>query len=60
MPKVFIRHKCFFCGKNISANGLAKTSHYRKHVREGIAYEVGYNRGADPDSIDFYPVKKST
>ena len=31
---------CHFCGALVSSNGAAKVSHFRKHVREGIAFEI--------------------
>lgn len=36
----YARHKCFYCGKDISSNGLAKTSHYRTHVRNNECIEI--------------------
>jgi hypothetical protein len=36
------RVKCFFCEKGISSNGLAQTTHKRKHVREGMIVELEY------------------
>lgn len=32
---------CHFCGKYVCSNGFARVSHFRKHVREGIAFEIG-------------------
>lgn len=48
MSRTFTPMVCRVCGMTISNNGLARTSHYRKHVREGKmlehkvpAYRVG-------------------
>ena len=54
MARTYTKHYCFFCGKTISSNGLAKASHYRKHVREGIAKEIFNPR----HGIDFEPTDK--
>ncbi len=54
MAKTYTKHKCFFCEKCISSNGLAKAAHYRKHVREGIAKEIF----SPQDGIDFEPIDK--
>ena len=51
--KTYTKHHCFFCGKTISSNGLAKASHYRKHVREGRAEEV-FTVG---EELYFKPIK---
>lgn len=39
MTKTYLRYPCPYCGQSISGNGFAKTSHYRKHVREGLLIE---------------------
>lgn len=36
----YTKHKCFYCNKEISSNGLGKNSHYMKHVREGICVKI--------------------
>jgi len=38
----YTRFMCPWCQHTVSANGLAKTSHMRKHVREGKLLEVLY------------------
>lgn len=37
----YCKVQCHLCGKLISSAGAAKASHFRKHVREGIAFEIG-------------------
>lgn len=39
--RTYPKHICFFCDKKISANGAARASHYRTHVRSGEAVEIG-------------------
>ena len=39
MSKVYCLKRCWVCGRVVSANGLAQTSHMRKHVREGYVTE---------------------
>ena len=36
----YTRHKCFYCDRVISSNGLAKISHYRSHVRKNECIEI--------------------
>jgi hypothetical protein len=45
MSRTYARDKCNICGKYISVNGLAQTSHLRKHVREGILIETRDGEG---------------
>lgn len=40
MSRTYSRFTCRFCGNDISNNGLARTNHMRKHVREGLVREV--------------------
>ena len=40
--KSYCNYICPFCNKKISANGAARASHGRKHVREGIAIEINH------------------
>ena len=49
---------CFFCGRSISANGLAQASHGRRHVREGIAEEIGYFSKEYRGCVEFNPTDK--
>jgi hypothetical protein len=35
MTKTYSLMWCYVCGRELSSNGLAKTNHYKKHVREG-------------------------
>lgn len=35
----YIKRPCGICGKLVTANGLAMTSHLRMHVREGKLIE---------------------
>ena len=51
--------RCFFCGKIVSRNGLGFTSHMRKHVREGIALEVGPIHHKYKGQIEFYNLRRS-
>lgn len=44
MPRAMLRHECFHCGQRVSTNGLAKASHMRKHVREGLLVEMRSTR----------------
>lgn len=39
--------KCHFCGEEHSSNGLASTSHARKHVRDGDMTERTYYIGKE-------------
>lgn len=39
MSRTYSLDKCYICGKQHSMNGLARTNHMRKHVREGILME---------------------
>lgn len=36
----YTKHKCRFCDKVISSNGLAKTNHYRMHCRNNDCIEL--------------------
>jgi len=49
----YSRMNCFVCGKEMSSNGLARTNHFRKHVREGKMREVVVN-------IKSYPYRYHT
>lgn len=42
--KTYSKHVCFYCKKQVSANGLGKNAHYMKHVREGICTKVSQLR----------------
>jgi hypothetical protein len=47
VTRTYSTTKCYICGKVHSMNGLARTNHLRKHVREGILEEYrvsGYER----------------
>lgn len=46
--------KCHICGKEISAGGAAKTSHFRSHVRKGEAKE----KKGDNGRLEFIPTGK--
>lgn len=41
MPRTYGKRRCFHCKEQVSANGLARTSHARKHVREGLLVGIG-------------------
>ena len=47
---------CPVCGKQISTNGLARTNHYRKHVREGRMTERRETFKAYPYSAVYFEV----
>jgi len=47
MPRAMSRTACRTCGQQVSTNGLAKASHARKHVREGLLVEIESNYWAD-------------
>lgn len=49
--KTFGKIKCPYCGKTISLSGFARISHYRKHVREGLLYEIPKMKNGD--FVDF-------
>jgi len=40
MTRVYGRWECPVCRRTMSSNGLARTNHCRKHVREGKMVEV--------------------
>lgn len=44
---------CFFCKKEVSRNGFGFTSHMRKHVREGIAFEIGMSHPEYKERLEF-------
>lgn len=39
MTRTYSRWECPVCKRTMSANGLARTNHCRKHVREGKMVE---------------------
>ena len=45
MAKTYSRFTFFFCKRTMSKNGLARSSHLRKHVREGFLTENRDRRG---------------
>ena len=49
---------CSFCKKIISRNGFGHTSHYRKHVREGIALEIGPNHHEYRGMLEFINLQR--
>ncbi len=48
---------CSFCKKIITRNGLGYVSHMRKHVREGIALEIGPTHHKYSGVIEFYNLR---
>jgi len=41
--RIYPQTNCRHCGGTHSTNGLAKASHMRKHVREGVLVEIESN-----------------
>lgn len=46
MSKTYGKKPCPLCGKRVSVNGLARSSHLNKHVREGLAVREPARYGA--------------
>ena len=56
--KTYCKYIFHFCGKKISANGVSKASHGRKHVREGIAVEINHQHRDYRGQIEFVKPNK--
>lgn len=40
MPGTYCKTQCRHCPQKVSTNGMGRTSHARKHVREGVLVAV--------------------
>ena len=59
MTNSYCKHICSYCGKVTSASGFPKVSHYRKHVREGIALEIGPTHHEYRGLLEFLNLQRS-
>ncbi len=53
------KQRCFWCGKIITRCGFGAVSHFRKHVREGLVFEINYRHPEYRGVIEFRNLRHS-